>query len=307
MAAAAAAFLDRRSLPSHPPLPRGGGRVKFDGADGAPSLTEDLSFVYGVLGPVLAEVARRGDTAFAAAVENPVIVADGFAAAAGPDAPLTISAAEHAAYPPQFWENISAALITAPADRGDAEWATLAVADHAIRGGHHHIARQVAHYDWVDGAALVAARDAVLRALGDAEGEFEVPLRGAAGGTDIWGAADFVGGDGTVWEFKLGELEMTHDLQLGCYLALRGGGGGRLVSIRGGTVREIGLAVEDAVPFLEALVSRPAAAGGRTVAQLIADFDAGLDVGGAPGGGASASDPDAGDTSHAAGVDDLYG
>jgi len=254
--------------------PRVEGHVKFAGASARP-LTEDLLFVYGTLAPVLAEVARRGESDFGAGLESPEIVAT-------PEEvePFgnQITEDEYAAYPPQFWELVSGALASDSGDRSPAEWAVLAVAHHAIRDGRHHIARQVAHYDWVNGAALTAARDIVLRALAGIAGAFEVRTpRVAVGLKTILGVADFVEEkSGTVWEFKLGELCEEHELQLACYLALRGGGEGRLMSILCRETRIVTVNAEDALPLLTILAERATAAA-RPVAQIVADFDAGLD------------------------------
>lgn len=237
--------------------------------------------MYGVLAPVLAEVARTGSTRFAADLEAPVIVAT-----AAEIKPFTsqITAADHATYPAEFWENVSAACATDAAARAPAEWAALAVATHALRDGRHHIARQVTHYDWVDGAALEAARDVVVRSLAGRAGAFEVYLERKSEELGIvCGVADFVestdGNTGLVWEFKLGELSEEHELQLACYLALGGGGEGVLMSIlHPEETRRVLLPPESAAPFLATLAANGERAETRTAAELVAAFDAGEDV-----------------------------
>jgi hypothetical protein len=157
----------------------------------------------------------------------------------------------------------------------------VAVAHQAIRHGHHHLARQVANYDWVNAGALHAARDIILRALAGRAGEFEVATPDVTiGDKTIVGFADFVetgAADDVVWEFKLGELCAAHELQLACYLALRGGGEGRLMSILNCETRAVRVDAADALPLLTIIAER-AAPLRRPVSQVIADFDAGVGV-----------------------------
>lgn len=265
------------------------GRVKFGGP-----LTEDLLFVYGTLAPVLAEVARRGASGFGAGLESPEIVAT-------PEEVKPfgnqITEDEYAAYPAQFWDLVAGAGARAGGDRSPADWAVLAVAHHAIQGGRHHIARQVSHYEWVDGDALAAARDVVLHALAGLDGDFAVRAQGRVGLKTICGVADFVEAkSGTAWDFKLGELTEEHELQLACYLALRGGGEGRLVSILCRETRVVFVDEDDASPLLALLAGRVVAEAAPAVEALIAEFDGDGDGGsgdgdGGGGGGESITPP----------------
>jgi hypothetical protein len=236
-------------------------------------LYEDLSFAYGIVAPVLAELERTGTSGFGAGLDAPTIVA-----APADVRPLSadITAAEHAAYPEDFWEDVTSAALTEPADRTLVDWMRLAVARHAMEGGHHHVARQVADYGWIDGAALRAARDAILGALRGIGGEFEVMLPEApVGDVVVMGRADFVADDGTVWEFKsCGVYREEHALQLACYIALRGGGKGVLFT--GCTVHGVTVARADAAPLLAALadkVREPTV----DIFSLIDAFDRGVD------------------------------
>jgi hypothetical protein len=275
-AASAAPAGDQKAPPVNLPAnlqpapPRLDSRARFG------VFTEDLRFVYGALAPVLAEVARTGTTVYAQDLEAPEIVAT--AADIKPYG-NQITAADHAAYPPEFWEVVSSACGTDCGARTPAEWAVLAVALHAFHGGRHHIARQVADYTWVDDAALTATRDIVVHALAGRAGAFGVYLEGPGGPGTICGVADFVETAGAVWEFKLGELCEEHELQLACYLALRGGGEGVLMSLlHRDDLRCVYLAPEDAGPLLAALAANGERTETRSAAELVAAFDAGEDI-----------------------------
>jgi hypothetical protein len=272
--------------PRPPPFAAGAFRGTFEYGGG--TIAEDFAAVYGVLAPVLAEVARSGTTAFGVGLDMPTIHGDARAvkaALAEDPAGYHITAEEHGAYPPEFWGRISAALAAEPGRRSFGDWAVLAVMRGAFSEGRHHIARQVTHYDWVNAGVITGARDAVLRVLEGVAGAFEVPIpRVTVGLKTIVGVADFVEAasaakpGGAVWEFKLGELAEEHELQLACYLALRGGGEGRLVSILHREARTVYVGPEDAAPLLALLAERAGGDGLRDVAQVVADFDAGLDA-----------------------------
>jgi hypothetical protein len=226
------------------------GKVRFG------TLHEDLSFAYGLVAPALAEVARTGATEFGADLEAPTIVAS--ARQVRPRS-SDITSAEFAAYPPLFWELVTAAASEPCRERTTADWFRLAVARHALWEGRHHIARQVSHYDWVDERAVAAARDAILEALAGLEGQFEVPLpEVTVGSSTVSGRADFVSaGTGVVWEFKFAEELREQDvLQLACYLALRGGGDGVLLALASRETREVSISAGDAEPLLALLVSK---------------------------------------------------
>ena len=263
------------------------GRVKFGGGT-----EEDLLFAYELLAPVLAEVARHGTSAFGAGLGSPEIVAT-----ADEVKPFgnQITQADHATYPPQFWSLVDSAGARASADRSFAEWAVLAVAHRAVQDGRHHIARQVEHYEWVDDGALIAARDAVLGALAGRHGAFAARAQGTVGLKTILGVADFVESPtaedpaGTVWAFKLAELTEEHELQLACYLALRGGGEGRLVSILCRETRAVFVDGDNAAPLLALLAGRALSAAAPDVETLIAGFDYAVEAGGGLDGG----DPEA--------------
>jgi hypothetical protein len=246
------------------------GKVEFKHSDKNTSsdtvLTEDLSFLYGEIPIVLAEVARTGTTKY-----------DYSAACA------IRTTKDSANWPLAFRERLADALAINRTKRTPTDWAVIGVARSAVENGDHHLTRQIAHFDWVEEKALIACRDIVLRALDDVDGDFEVkmPIK-EIDNLQIEGIADFVEkctasssstSDERVWEFKLNELSEEDELQLACYLALCGGGTGILMSIRRADRRRVVMRAEDATPFLIALAkSNPIVA--KSLDTVIAEFDA---------------------------------
>jgi hypothetical protein len=247
-------------------------RVKFG------ELYEDVSFIYGIVAPILAEIARTGATSYGESLESPTVVESADKIRPDQDA---ITAKEFAAYPPLFWEQVTEAASADCVQRTLVDWCRLAVARHAMREGRHHIARQITNYDWVDAAVLYAARDVVVSALAGLEGTFESQLPEVTiSGKTITGRADFVSFNSdssiTVWEFKFGELCEEHVLQLACYLALNGGGEGLLLSLATQELRCVSVAAQDARALLSVLLGK-ARAEAADIFTLIADFDSGID------------------------------
>jgi len=257
-------------------------RARF--GDGETSdYVEDLRFVYSALAPVTAAVARTGATQFGEGLDQPEVVES---ASELRDDKLQIVQADYDAYPESFWEELSLACSSPAADRTAMEWARIAVAARAIRDGRHHTARQVLGYDWVDGNALDAIRDVVLKALEGIDGDFEVHLTSdelvksttetkrdlPSDIPEIYGQAHFVSGAGEVWEFKLDELCEENELYLACLLALRGGGEGVLMSLLHHDTRRV--EVEDAA-MLIATLSAGKAPETRTAAEMVEAFRAG--------------------------------
>jgi len=238
--------------------------------------------------PVLAEVTKSGTTCFGAGLEAPTIVEPHKIR----NTPYTceITEKEFAAYPPNYWEDVTAAVLTECGGRTAEDWCRIAVARHAIEEGRHHIARQVTNYEWVDRGALEAAREVVLTALQKKRGRFEVVLPPATvGDKTIHGRADFLEDDGDIWEFKfVSELREEHSLQLACYIALQGGGEGYVLALLSGERRKVVVAPEHARQVLKALADklRPEAV---DVFTLIERFDAGYND--TPMGDETAGDP----------------
>jgi hypothetical protein len=250
---------------------------------GGSTVLEDFAGVYRDLAVVLAEVVMCGDTRFGVGLAAPTVHADAAALRAAQDeggGGFHVTAEDYGAYPPQFWARAAAALAQPAAAREPEAWAALAVMRAAFARGHHHVARQTSHYDWVNVPALHAARDNVVAALGGRAGTFGVALpRVVIGHKTLHGVADFVEGKagegGTLWNFKLRELGVEDELQVACSLALGGGGEGRLVSILHRETRVIDVRAEDA-PRLLALVAERAAPPAAPVAEVVAAFYAGL-------------------------------
>jgi hypothetical protein len=244
-AAGRAAALKTRAMMRPPP-----NKIRFD------SYFEDLGFVYGIIAPVLAEIGRTGTTAFGVGLDTPTIVTK-----ASDVRPFStdITQAEYDAYPAQFWEMVSSAALTDVESRTMDEWGRLAVARHAIEGGHHHLARQVSHYNWIESAAINDARDTILAALQGVSGAFEVRLPSfAVGANVIVGRADFIeDASKIIWEFKnASEFREEYVLQLACYLALAGGGDGILLSVLRREAWQVSVAPENAQKLLHTLAGK---------------------------------------------------
>ena len=240
---------------------------------------ESLAFVYGILAPVLAEVALTGKTSFAEGLEAPRVV---HACAVKP-LNNSISWEDMTAYPPCFWENLKACASTPIAKRTSVQWAVLAVASHAFVEGRHHIARQVPHYRWVNPQALAESVETVLAALKPdgvfMGGHFEVNLNPVdLGAKTIVGRADFIDAKRRVWEFKLSSFSDSDVLQLGCYLALRGGGEGVLLSLRERRAVTVTVEPHKAWTLLETLACRSEAQEQGDIACAIAAFEVGSKV-----------------------------
>lgn len=257
--------------------PKVDGHIRFDNS------VEDVRFVYGILGPVAAELFRTGDTSFGSGVDSPTVLATPALVDARQSTDrqgFYITRDMYRTYPDQFWENLSLATGSDPEDRTPTDWATIAIAKHAFHEGRHHIARQISNYTWVDAAVIDAARDATLQAIAGVEGSFEentpeVSVRAGSSTVKLYGRMDFVEHDGEerVWEFKLSELVGEHVLQLACYLALRGGGSGVLTSILTGESRNVYVDPADATQLLETVAAEVPPA--RTsVFELVRNFDA---------------------------------
>jgi len=238
-------------------------------------LTEDLGFVYGTVGPILAEVATTGASLFGEGLAAPVVVGKNDKTRLEDPYACVITEDEFAAYPPLYWEEVSTAVLTECEARTAGDWCRIAVARHAVEEGRHHIARQVTDYDWVDGRALEGARDTVLNALRGRLGEFEMVLPAVlAGDKNVCGRADHVDADGFVWEFKFtSELREEHTLQLACYLALLGGGEGYVLALLSGERRKVAVLPEDALPLL-CILAEKARAQYTNIFAVIDRFDA---------------------------------
>lgn len=253
--------------------PRINGHVKFTET----GLTEDIRFVYGLLATVLAEVSRTGKSTFGADFKSPQVVAS-----VNDIKPYEnqIIESEYNAYPAQFWELITCALSVDVKLRSSIEWTVLAIAHNAFRNGRHHIARQVSHYEWINDEILSITSNIVSNALSKLSGKFEVQMPDITIGLNtIKGIADFVedGHQGCIWEFKLCELCEEHEIQLACYLAMCGGGNGKLMSITCQETRNVTVSSENAIKLLKILIERSVSVT-PLIADLLLEFDCSTDV-----------------------------
>jgi hypothetical protein len=106
----------------------------------------------------------------------------------------------------------------------------------AVRNGQYHLPRQIAEYAWADEPEYAAfLRETTATAVAAAQaypgGAFETPLAWESGEISLMGVSDYTAPGGHMLEFKLGEVTTDAGLQLACYLAMRGGGTGDVVSL----------------------------------------------------------------------------
>jgi AAA domain len=249
------------------------GIIKFN------TLYEDLNFVYGMVGPVLAEIKRTdGCTQFDKyAIPNIVDKIDDIK-------PLSndITIEEYSAYPPGFWEELNKIAISDK--RSNEDWVRIAIAKHALEGGRHHIARQVTNYDWIDNVSLENSRDTILFALDGIHGIFEFNLdpqliipNNGNNPVEIFGRVDFIDTtNNVIWEFKnVTEIDELHYIQLACYLALKKGGRGILLSVLRREAWEVYVSPDDAPQLLNLLVAKSRAPE-LDIMELIDRFEYGV-------------------------------
>ena len=174
---------------------------------------EDFAFVYGQLAPALAERAMFPSRA------EPLCLAA-----------ATVETRERATFAPAVFERLEAS------DDLPSHWLARCVVHEAVHNGQYHYPRQVAAYAWADEPAYAeflreTTRTARRAAEHFPDGHFEAPVAWtSAEGATVTGSCDYVG-EGHVLEFKLGELTTDAVVQLACYLAMRGGGTGDVVSL----------------------------------------------------------------------------
>ena len=214
-AAAALGALGR--IQNVPSLVRG-----FTGRYGA--LCEDFGFAYGLLAPALADLELGGDPKCLARCK--------------------VTKSERASFAPAIWDRIDVAgigdsVLGPGAGLGLAppsHWLARCVLSDAVRNGHFHYPRQVTEYSWADEPEYASflretTRTAVAAATAYPGGAFETPLAWESGDISLLGVADYAAPCGHMLEFKLGEVNTDASLQLACYLAMRGGGIGEVVSL----------------------------------------------------------------------------
>lgn len=256
-------------------------KVHFAQASSDHLLTEDVSFLYGEIPMVLAEVAMNKQSNFDSRYRR--------AMSATTDYGFTWQShfcSQLPTAPPDFVKRLSDALTKNCIARTPTEWVIIIVAQHAVEYGYHHLHRQIKHFDWVNEEALIACCDIVIGDLKGMTGEFEVDIpqgdmaQAIVGRKFINGRADFVQKTkdkygqacDVIWEYKLNEICEEDELQLACYVALNGGGRGilRLILRRNG--RRIYVSPGNAKQFLDVLANSTPD-GLSSVVEVIADFD----------------------------------
>jgi hypothetical protein len=178
------------------------------------TIAEDFACAYGQLAPALADLQLGGKPACLAR--------------------QAVSKRERATFSPQIWESIDGGAQSGA--QAPSHWLARCVLSDAVRNGSYHYPRQVSEYAWADEPAYAdflraTTATAVAAATAFPGGVFECALSAETDGVAILGVADYAAPGGHMLEFKLGEVTSDATLQLACYLAMRGGGIGDVVSL----------------------------------------------------------------------------
>lgn len=182
---------------------------------------ESVANLYGIVIPTLVELESTGDCADFNRWSNPIIVKTAKEREEYPYGSVVLLESDLERYPPGFWDRAKEIADTPAADRTLEDWFLLAVAKNAIMEGKHHLARQIANYDWIDAKFVEAAKQCMLTVLNTAGiGAFEQVLPTVKiGKKTIHGVADHIDAAGNLWEFKCcGDIAEDHILQTACYL-----------------------------------------------------------------------------------------
>ena len=178
------------------------------------TIAEDFACAYGQLAPALADLQLGGKPACLAR--------------------HAVTKRERATFAPELFASIDGGASGASA--APSHWLARCVLSDAVRNGQYHYPRQVSEYAWADEPAYAdflraTTATAVAAATAFPGGTFECALGAETGGVAIVGVADYAAPGGHMLEFKLGEVTTDATLQLACYLAMRGGGTGDVVSL----------------------------------------------------------------------------
>lgn len=192
-------------------------------------------------------------------------------------------------YPPGYWDiiaQINARKSDLPLHE---QLMRLVVLKNSVQSGYFHISRQISNYEWVDCEFLDVA-EKILRGIirGCPGGKFEAGYAKLfrTDGTDgddtegddeddaaviqLCGFLDYYV-DGDVWEFKLGDLNETHILQVACYMALSGAESAHLVSYTRAQHRKITISRENSLEIVRMLIKKDCETG-TDVFKMIDDF-----------------------------------
>jgi hypothetical protein len=178
------------------------------------TIAEDFACAYGQLAPALADLQLGGKPACLAR--------------------HAVTKRERATFAPELFASIDGGASGASA--APSHWLARCVLSDAVRNGQYHYPRQVSEYAWADEPVYAdflraTTATAVAAATAFPGGTFECALGAETGGVAIVGVADYAAPGGHMLEFKLGEVTTDATLQLACYLAMRGGGTGDVVSL----------------------------------------------------------------------------
>jgi hypothetical protein len=194
---------------------------------GTYALWEDVSTLYGILVPILAEIELTGDTNYGRSILERNI-----------DEVTTES--ERAMYPLNFIDSIIASMTSKSQDRSIIEWIKIIIFCDAVTNARHHTARQITHYDWVNIPIITQLQSRLVKTISGISGTHEKKIScSLPNGKTLTGIIDFIQDDKIVWEFKLGGLTESHILQLVCYLLMIGGGRGKLYSMTCDEIQDI--------------------------------------------------------------------
>ena len=206
-------------------------------------LWEDVSAMYGILIPILAEIELTGTTRYGQSILERNVN------------DITTES-ERAMYPTNFIDSIVASMTAKPQDRSIIEWLKIIIFCDAVTNARHHAARQITNYDWVNVPIITQLQARLVKKIGGIPGTHEKRISCALpNGKMLTGIMDFVQDDGIIWEFKLGGLTESHVLQLVCYILMAGGGHGKLYSMTCDEIYDIHIKPADVDAILHMLVA----------------------------------------------------
>lgn len=121
------------------------------------------------------------------------------------------------------------------------------------RNRQYHILTQITNFDWVNEEFIVNAGNMILQTILN-NGQFEVKLTRKYQSENFRGVADYIEPNGTIWSFKCSNSDVQEEnniLQLAGYLAILGGGNGKIYNIITGKITAI--KIVDSNNFLQLL------------------------------------------------------
>lgn len=237
---------------------------------------ENVSELYSLLIPAMAEFKKTGSSMFGVCVTYS-------------DAKRFKYASKQVinSYPEQFWPLAKQAYSVNPKKRTIEQWMRLAIATNAIFNGRHHIARQVAHYQWIDPTFIDNGSARVVDALLNQRGEFHVDnrivlpfetLNKVKTTVDIYGSVDFVDYKKThVRQFKCTTVVKDETLlQLACFCIMFKVPHGFLHTVLDNKTYKVSITAENGAKLLKLALGKFVKQE-KTIQELISDFEAMID------------------------------